>query len=57
MTYLILVAGLPVIIAICVFKALKGTKITEIKKDAKCPTALKASFIQANENPSWNLKK
>ena len=56
MTYLVLVVGLPVIIAICVFKALKGTKLTVIKKDAKCPTALKASFIAANENPSWNLK-
>jgi len=56
MTYLILATTLPIIIAICIIKALKGTKLTVIKKDAKCPTALKASFIAANENPSWNLK-
>ena len=56
MIYLVLAAGLPVIIAICVFKALKGTKITMIKEDPKCSTALKASFIQTNENSSWNLK-
>ena len=56
MIYLVLAAGLPIIIAICAFKALKGTKITEIKKDSKCPTALTSSFIEANENSSWNLK-
>ena len=46
---------LPVGFLLCFILAFLGMHIKKLNND-KCPTALKASFMNTNENASWDLE-